>query len=148
MATGSRTDPYRNFRFKVVIDGIKLDGGFSEATVPDTTTDPVDYREGTDGTFQRKLSGLTKYGNVTLKKGITDSMELYNWRKLVEDTGAITARKTISLILTDEEGNDKSQWDIVNAWPTKYSSGGFNAKNNEVVIESLEIVHEGIVRTK
>ncbi|HEY9246616.1 MAG TPA: phage tail protein [Candidatus Methanoperedens sp.] len=143
-----RNDPYRNFRFKVEIDGIQLKGGFSEATVPDSTTDPVDYREGTDLPFQRKLSGLTKYGNITLKTGLTDSMELYNWRKSVEDAGAAKARKNISLILIDEEGNDKSRWDIVNAWPTKYSSGGFNAKNNEVVIETLEIVHEGVKRTK
>ncbi len=148
MATSDRNDPYRNFRFKVEIDGIQLTGGFSEATIPDSTTDPVDYREGTDSPFQRKLSGLTKYGNITLKKGLTDSMDLYNWRKSVEDAGAIKARKSISLILVDEEGNDKSRWDIINAWPTKYSSVGFNAKNNEVVIETLEIVHEGVKRTK
>jgi phage tail-like protein len=143
-----RNDPYRNFRFKVEIDGIQLTGGFSEATIPDSTTDPVDYREGTDSPFQRKLSGLTKYGNITLKKGLTDSMELYNWRKSVEDAGANKARKNLSLILVDEEGNDKSRWDIIDAWPTKYSSVGFNAKNNEVVIETLEIVHEGVKRTK
>ncbi len=148
MATADRNDPYRNFRFKVEIDGIQLKGGFSEATIPDTTTDPVDYREGTDPTYQRKLSGLTKFGNITLKKGLIDSMDLYNWRKLVEDTGAAKARKSISLTLIDEEGNPKSQWDIVNAWPTKYSPSGFNAKNNEVLIESFEIVHEGIKRKK
>jgi phage tail-like protein len=148
MATSDRNDPYRNFRFKVEIDGIQLTGGFSEATIPDSTTDPVDYREGTDSPFQRKLSGLTKYGNITLKKGLTDSMDLYNWRKSVEDAGAIKARKSMSLILVDEEGNDQSRWDIVNAWPTKYSSSGFSAKANEVVIETFEIVHEGVKRTK
>ncbi len=143
-----RNDPYRNFRFKVVIDGIQVTGGFAEATIPDTTTDPVDYREGNDPTFQRKLSGLTKYGNITLKKGLIDSMALYEWRKLVEDSGAVKARKSISLILVDEENNEKAQWDIMDAWPTKYSSSGFSAKANEVVIETLEIVHEGVKRTK
>ncbi len=145
---GERNDPYRNFRFKVEIDGIQLKGGFAEATIPDSTTDPVDYREGTDLPSQRKLSGLTKYGNITLKKGLTDSMDLYNWRKSVEDTGAIKARKNISLILVDEEGNDKARWDIIEAWPTKCASSGFSAKANEVVIETLEIVHEGFKRTK
>ncbi len=147
MATASRSDPYRNFRFKVEIDGIKT-ASFAEATIPDTTTDSVDYREGTDLPYQRKLSGLTKYGNITLKKGLTDSMELYTWRKLVEDSGASKARKSISIVLIDEEGNDKSRWDIIEAWPTKYSSAGFDAKGNAVVIESLELVHEGIKRTK
>lgn len=147
MATGARTDPYRNFRFKVEIDGIQT-ASFAEATIPDTTTDSVDYREGTDLPFQKKLSGLTKYGNITLKKGLTDSVELYQWRKSVEDAGAIKARKNISLVLIDEEGNDKARWDIIEAWPTKYSPSGFSAKANEVVIETLELVHEGIKRTK
>jgi phage tail-like protein len=147
MATGARTDPYRNFRFKVEIDGIQT-ASFAEATIPDTTTDSVDYREGTDLPFQKKLSGLTKYGNITLKKGLTDSVELYQWRKSVEDSGAAKARKNISLVLIDEEGNDKARWDIMEAWPTKYSPSGFSAKANEVVIETLELVHEGIKRTK
>jgi phage tail-like protein len=147
MATGARTDPYRNFRFKVEIDGIQT-ASFAEATIPDTTTDSVDYREGTDLPVQKKLSGLTKFGNITLKKGLTDSLDLYQWRKSVEDTGAIKARKNISLVLIDEEGNDKARWDIIEAWPTKYSPSGFSAKANEVVIESLELVHEGIKRTK
>jgi len=140
-----RTDPYRNFRFRVELDGIET-AAFSEATVPDSTTDPVDYREGTDPTHQRKLSGLTKFGNVTLKKGITDNLELYTWRKSVEETGAIGARQNISLILVDEEGNDKCRWNIVDAWPTKYDPSDFSAKGNEVLIETLEIVHEGITR--
>src|SRR5689334_15811236 len=111
MATGQRNDPYRNFRFRVVIDGIQT-AAFAEATIPDTSTEAVDYREGTDTPHARKLSGLTKFGNITLKRGLTDSMELYNWRKAVEDKGALKNRKSLSLILVDEEGKDKAQWDI------------------------------------
>ncbi|NLW46379.1 MAG: phage tail protein [Firmicutes bacterium] len=147
MATGQRIDPYRNFRFRVVIDGIQV-AGFSDATIPESSTDTVDYREGTDPPYQRKLSTLTKYGNVTLKKGLTDSMDLYNWRKQVEDKGAAGARKNMSLILIDEEGKDKAQWDIVEAWPIKYDPSDFSAKGNEVLVESLDITHEGITRVK
>jgi phage tail-like protein len=145
MPTGQRIDPYRNFRFRVEIDGIQT-AAFADATIPDSTTDSVDYREGTDAPVQRKLSGLTKYGNITLKKGLTDSMELYEWRKQVEQSGASKARKNMSLILIDEEGNDKARWDIVEAWPTKYDPSDFSAKGNEVIIETLEIVHEGVTR--
>lgn len=145
MAGERPTDPYRNFRFRVEIDGIQT-AGFADATIPDTTTDSVDYREGTDPTTQRKLSGLTKFGNITLKRGLTDSTELYKWRQQVEQTGASKARKNISLILIDEEGSDKARWDIVEAWPTKYDPSDFSAKANEVVIETLEIIHEGITR--
>jgi len=149
MATGVRDDPYRNFKFKVEIDGINI-ASFADATIPDSTTDVTDYREGIDQPFQRKLSGLTKYGNITLKRGLTDSMELYNWKKLIEDSGANAkgARKSISLILIDEEGNDKAEWVINDAWPTKYDSSDFSAKANDVVIETFEIVHEGVKRIK
>ena len=147
MATASRNDPYRNFRFKVEIDGIKI-ASFSDATIPDSTTDSVDYREGDEPPYQRKLSGLTKYGTLTLKKGLTDSMDLYNWRKQVEDSGANKARKSISLILIDEEGNDKSRWDIIEAWPSKYSPSGFEGKGNAVMIETFELTLEKIKRTK
>lgn len=145
MATGTRVDPYRNFRFRVEIDGIQT-AAFTDATISDTTSDVIDYREGSDAPIIQKLSGLVKYSNITLKRGITDSMELYDWRKIVEQAGAAKARRNISLILIDEEGGDKARWDIVEAWPLKYDPTDLNAKGNEVLIETLEIAHEGITR--
>ncbi len=147
MPTGKRNDPYRNFRFRVVIDGIQT-AAFADATIPDTSTEAVDYREGTDAPNSRKLSGLTKFGNITLKRGLTDSMDLYNWRKSVQQKGALNNRKNLSIILVDEEGKDKAQWDIVEAWPVKYDVSALSAKGNEVSIESIELVHEGITRVK
>lgn len=147
MATGTRIDPYRGFRFRVEIDGIQT-ASFSEATIPDSTTDVVEYREGSDETTMRKIPGLTKYGNLTLKKGLTDSMELYEWRKKVVQLGATKARKNISIILVDEEGKDKARWDISDAWPIKYAPSALSAKGNEIMIEQVEIVNEGILRVK
>lgn len=141
----ARPDPYRQFRFRVEIDGI-TQSGFNECSFGDTTTDPVEYREGDEPLTFRKLSGVTKYGNITLKWGITDSMELYNWRQQIIDTGAEGARKNMSIILIDEAGSDKARWDIVRAWPTKYDPADFSAKGNEVAIDTLEIVHEGFKR--
>lgn len=145
MPTGERKDPYRQFRFRVEIDGISQ-AGFSEVTFADTTTDPVEYREGIEAPVFRKLSGLTKYGNITLKWGITDSKDLYEWRQKVIDKGAQDARKNISIILIDEAGADKSRWDIRDAWPSKYDPPDFSGKGNEVAIETMEIVHEGFKR--
>jgi phage tail-like protein len=149
MPQGERNDPYRNFRYRLEIDGI-TQAGFSEATVPDTTVDVIEYREGNEPNpaTVRKLTGLTKYGNLSLKWGITDSMELYNWHKDVT-LGKIESdklRKNISVIVIDEEGNDKSRWNFVQAWPTKYDAPDLTAKGNEVSIETLEIVHEGMER--
>lgn len=141
-----RVDPYRQFRFRIEIDGIKQ-AGFSECTFADTTTDPVEYREGNEPPIFRKLSGLTKYGNITLKWGITDSLDLYKWRQAVIDKGAAAQRKNMSIILIDETGADKARWNVVQAWPTKYKPADFSSKANEVAIETLEIVHEGFTRT-
>lgn len=140
-----RKDPYRQFRFRVEIDGI-TQAGFSECSFADTTTDPVEYREGDELPTVRKLSGLTKFGNITLKWGITDTMEIYNWRQQIIDSGAEGARKNMSIILVDEAGSDKARWNITRAWPTKYDPPDFSAKGNEVAIETLEIVHEGFKR--
>jgi phage tail-like protein len=73
-------------------------------------------------------------------------MDLYEWRQQVIDSGAQDARRNMSIILLDEAGNDKARWNIVRAWPSKYDPVDFNAKGNEVAIETLEIVHEGFKR--
>lgn len=142
----ARNDPLRNFRFRLEIDQI-TQGYFSEATIGDTTTDPIDYREGTDPTHVRKLSGLTKYGNISLKWGVTDSVELYEWHKAVVAAGAMDNRKTVKIVVIDEAGEDKASFLVSEAWPTKYDPSDLNAKGNEVFIELLELVNEGIERT-
>jgi len=141
----NRKDPYRNFRFLVEIDGI-IQAGFSEVTVPDTTTDVVEYREGNEEPHMRKLPGLNKFANLTLKWGTTDSLELFNWRKLVMQGKMKDARKNIAVIVRDEEGNPAARWEFENAWPNKYDPPDMNAKGNDVAIELMELVHEGMKR--
>jgi phage tail-like protein len=145
MAAGKRTDPYRSFRFLVEIDGI-IQGGFNEVTIPDSAQEPIEYREGTDQPTMRKIPGLIKYGNVVLKWGTTDSMELYEWRKAVEDGKTASARRSMAVIVLDEEGNATSRWEFSDAWPTKYDSPDLKASGSEIAIETLEIAHEGMRR--
>lgn len=139
-----RNDPLRNFRFRLEIDSIQQ-AGFSEVSGFDITVDPIDYREGPESTHVRKLPGLTKYGNVTLKWGITDSTELYDWHRQIVD-GDIQ-RKNVAIVVIDESGQDKGRWEIVEAWPTKYDAMDLNAKGNDVSIETLELCNEGVQRT-
>lgn len=139
----ARKDPLRNFRFRLEIDGVQQ-AGFTEVTGFDTVVEPIDYREGTDPTHVRKLPGLTKFGNVTLKWGVTDSMELHNWhRQIVNGT---IQRKNLSIIVVDEGGQDKARWNVVEAWPSKYDPADLNAKGNDLAIEMLELAHEGVER--
>lgn len=139
-----RRDPLRNFRFRLEIGGIN-EAHFSEVTGFDTTTDVIDYREGDEPTHVRKLPGLNKFGNITLKRGITDSMDLYNWYKDI--LAGKTRRETVAIIVLDEEGKDKARFQITDAWPSKYDPMDLNAKGNDVSIETLELVNEGVERT-
>ena len=139
--------PYRNFKYRVEIDGIDV-AGFSEATIPDTATNPLEYREGTDPNYPRKLSGLVSFSNLTLKRGVTDSMVLYDWRRLVEEKGSDVpdARKAISLILVTEEDEDKARWNLEACWPIKLETSGFNGTGDEVLVDTMEIVLERLTR--
>ena len=128
-------------------DGL-VQAGFSEVTVPDTSTDPIEYREGNEITTVRKIPGLTKYSNIVCKRGITNNLELYNWYKDIVDGKINSSRKTISVLLLDELGNEAVRWDFGNAWPSKYDPPDMNATGNTIAIETLEIAHEGELRTK
>jgi phage tail-like protein len=143
MATGQRVDPYRNFSFLVEIDGI-TQAGFSDCSGFGASTDPIEYREGGETKTVRKLPGLTKYTNITLKWGLTDSKELYSWYRDVVN-GKIE-RKSGSIILLDLEGNEKVRWNFFEAWPTKWDGPDFTAKGNDVAIETLELAHERVER--
>lgn len=140
-------DPLRNFRYRLEIDGI-VQAGFSEVAIGDASNDPIEYREGNEITTVRKLKGLNKYGNITLKWGLTDSIELANWHRMVVDDATMlaAARKTVVIRVQDESGADKAAYEITRAWPTKYNPTDLNGKGNEVAIESLELANEGIRR--
>jgi phage tail-like protein len=143
MATGSRTDPFRAFNFLVEIDGITR-AAFRECSGLDSSQNAIDYREGGDALHMRKLPGLNTYSNITLKWGITTDTEFWDWRKKAAD-GKIE-RKNGSIILLDETGAEKIRWNFSDGWPTKWTGPTYNATGNEVAIETIEIVHEGIAR--
>ena len=141
----ARQDPLRNYRFRVEIDGIQA-GGFSAVFIEPTTTEVIDYREGSDRSHVRKLPGLTKFGNVTLKRGVSTSLELFNWHLQVVRGQIANARRNVMIVVLDDAGQDVARFQVSDAWPTKYNPGDLNASGNEVFIESLELANEGIER--
>jgi phage tail-like protein len=144
--SNQRKDPFQNHRFRVEIAGV-TQANFTEIIFPETISEVIEHREGTSITTQ-KQSGFTSYTPLILKWGITASMELYNWRKLIEQGKTNSNRRNISVVLIDEEGADAARWDFSNAWPSKYKGPNLNASANEVAIETLEIVFETMQRTK
>lgn len=136
-------DPYRGYRFRVELDNVER-GGFQECSGLDFSQDPIEYREGPDPLYVRKLPGLTKYSNITLKWGITKDEELWDWRD--QALKGNIQRKNGSIILVDDEGNDKTRWNFQAGWPAKWTGPSFNATGNEVAVETLEIAHELLVK--
>jgi phage tail-like protein len=141
----ARDDPFRNFKFRVEIDGV-AEAAFSEVAIGETSTEAIDYREGTEPNHVRKLPGMTKYGNITLKRGVTDSQVIYQWHKDIVDGKIGEKRKSITIVVIDEAGKDKARFVVSECWPTKYDPSDLNGKGNEVLIELLELVNEGIER--
>ena len=141
----ARVDPYKNFRFLVEIDGI-TQAGFSECTGFGSEVEVIQYREGGDAATVRRLPGKVNYPDITLKWGITDSSELYDWHASAVK-GQIE-RKNGSIILLDDIGNEKVRWNFFDAWPSKWDGVDFNAKGNDVAIDTLVISCEGLERAK
>ena len=146
----ARTDPLRNFRYRLEINGI-AQANFSEVAIAETTIDVVDYREGTDAPHVRRLSGLTKYGNITLKSGAytgANALDLFKWHADVSSGQILNKRKNVAIVVQDEAGADQARFVVTDAWPVKYDPSDLNGKGNEVFIELLELANEGIERVK
>jgi phage tail-like protein len=138
----ARIDPYKNFRFLVQIEGI-TQAGFSECRGFGSEVEVIEYREGSElTTAVRKLPGRARYPDITLKWGVTDSRELYNWHHAVLQ-GQIQ-RKHGAIILLDDSGNPTVKWNFFEAWPRKWEGPDLCAKGNDVAIETLVIACERI----
>ncbi len=135
-------DPFVNFNFLVESGGV-LAAGFSEITGMNGEVQVVEYREGRDpNSNTRKLAGLSKYGNVTLKKGVVVDQDFFKWFKTGVDGDIL--RLDISILLLDEQRQEKVHYNLTNAWPVKFMAPDLKAAANEVAINSLELAHEGL----
>jgi len=142
MATGDPIYPYSSFNFRVEIDNIKV-GSFSEVSGLSSDGDIVEYRNGDDKKLHvSKVIGRPKFGNIVMKRGITDNRELWDWRANI--INGIPDRRNGAIILMDEQRNDVMRWEFEAGWIHKIDGPSLNAKGNEVGIESCEIVIESL----
>jgi phage tail-like protein len=96
----------------------------------------------------RKVPGRLKWTDVTLKRGITSDLKIWEWRQKVIDGKMKDARKSISIIMLDRSYTPVAKWNFYNAWPAKVTGPAFKADSNEFGVEELTIVHEGMWREK
>lgn len=93
-----------------------------------------------------KIPGRLKWGDITLKRGITDSMDLWDWRKMIEEGKVGDARRNGSITMFDQALEPRARWEFKNAWPSKISGPAPKADGNEIVLEEITLVHEYIER--
>jgi phage tail-like protein len=127
----------------VEIDAI-TQASFSECSGFGSEVEVVEHREGGDPTPIRKLPGKPKYPDITLKWGMTDSSELYEWHK--KALNGTVERKNGSIILQNDTGEEKVRWNFFDAWPSKYDGPDFNAKGNDIAIDTLTLACERVER--
>jgi phage tail-like protein len=145
------SDPTKNyplpkFHFEVDWGGTRI--GFTEVSGLEAETEVIEYREGTNKLFHKtKQPGLTKYSNITLKRGVfKGDFEFFQWWQKTFAFQEVSQkfRRDITIKLLDETHAPVIVWNLVNAWPCRVRWSSLNATENEVLMEELEITHEGL----
>lgn len=142
-----RNDPYPASNFEITVTGISDDGkavrgSFSEVSGLDVEIGVIEYRNGSEDITVRKLPGLRKFSNITLKRGVIGDATFWKWLAAVMNGQIIRADGTITLL--DEGRNPVVRWRFRRGWPCKWTGPHLVAKSNEIAIETLEICHEGL----
>jgi phage tail-like protein len=142
-----RRDPAISARFMVKF-GSKLQGAFRECTVVTAEHEPAEYKfadeKGNPGYYA--VPGRMKFGRITLKRGLTDDMAAWTWRKEVEDGNVTSARTNGTITMLDQNGSQMAVFDFENVWPLKVSGPAPNANSSDLAIEEVELICEKITR--
>lgn len=141
MPVGEKKYPFTAFRFRIEIDGI-ISAYFSDVSGLQVETETEAIEEGGVNDYVHYFPKRTKYQHLILKRGLTDSDELWKWYQDV--VSGRFKRKNGSIILIDSAGNDKWRWNFVQAYPVKWSGPDLKAEISSIAFETIEIVHHGI----
>jgi phage tail-like protein len=134
-------DPKPSASFELSIPGL-LAAKFHSVEGLSSESEIIEFRDGSSGATL-KIPGRTKYGDITLKRGVTSDGSLASWRSLISETGAVE-RKNGSIIIYDKAGKPVARYNFFQAWPSKLSVGV--DPETGVAIETLVIAVEGIAR--
>lgn len=145
MADSNRTAPYGAFNFLVNFDGSETFGGFSDVSGLAMEITHAEYRAGNDPVNHvRKIPGIHKVTDVTLKRGIVSTKDIWDWLDQTRKTGVL-AKKTVVVKLLDEQRNAVQSWTLRGVTPMKYTGPTLAAKGGgDVAMEELVLSVEGI----
>lgn len=140
----SSVEAYGNCRFYVEISGV-TQAVFTELSGLQVETQVEEHAEGGNNGFVHKLPGRTRVSNITLKRGMTPTNDLFKW--YLDIAQGKIVRKNISIRMFDTRGKQLVRWDFQNAYPVKWAGPQFAADGRNVAVETLELAHEGLVVT-
>jgi phage tail-like protein len=134
--------PLPKFHFQAEWGGVRI--GFTEISGLDVETEVIEFRDGASKEYsKRKMPGLQKFPNVTMKRGVFASdNEYYKWWNTVALN--TIERRDVTVSLLNEKHEPVMVWKIKNAWPAKIASTDLKADGNEIAIESIELAHDGL----
>src|SRR5512137_2018356 len=129
----SREDPIVGFHFALDIQGV-IKGYFTEVSGIGSETEVAEQKVVNEKGIQvvLKVPGRLKWGDITLKRGLTSNLDLWKWRQMVEDGKTKEARKNGSIIMFDQSLKPVAQWDFKNAWPSKITGPAPKSDSNEL----------------
>jgi phage tail-like protein len=136
----SQPDPVAELRFKVDLPGITV-GRFRECTGIAVEVETKEYMEGGSNDFVHKLPTRVKYPNIVLKRGVTHEEALMKW---FFDSRFTPQRHDMTITLLGPGTKTVRAWAFLNAYPIKWTGPNLNASSNQVAVETLEIVHNGL----
>ena len=141
------SDPLVGAWFSIEFQG-QVTGAFRECSGLGSENEVVEYKaSGAKGEYViKKVPGRLKWNNIVLRRGITDSMDMWKWRKLIEQGNVDSARKNGTITMYNTQGTAVAKWNFTNAWPSRITGPSADAGANEVAIEELELTHEGYER--
>lgn len=144
-STAARQDPIGAFRFTVTFDDLPP-GGFSDCTGLSLETEMLEYAEGGLNSHTWRFAGRTKQANVSLKRGIV-SRVLWDWHQAIAN-GDFRSRNCAIRVQDPSGSDDVLEFALADAFPVKWIGPELSAGGNTLAIETLELAHQGLKRTR
>jgi phage tail-like protein len=145
MADGE--NPLVAFKFGLEIEG-KLSGYFTQVGGIGSETEVIQHKIVSDKgeTIIQQIPGRLSWTPVTLKRGVTSSIDVWKWRQMVVEGKIDTARTNCSIVAYSQDQTEIARWNFTNAWPSKVVGPDMDSGSVDYMVEDMTIVHEGVIR--
>jgi phage tail-like protein len=143
-----REDPLVAFKFGLEIEG-KLSGFFTSVGGIGSESEIVEHKvvnPDTGETIIQKIPGRLTWTDISLKRGVTSNIDVWQWRQQVVEGKVDDARTNCSVIAYNQANEEIARWNLENAWPSKVTGPDMDAGSTDYMVEEMTIVHEGMAR--